>query len=151
MMWFTDSFSRRRHRVKARTTAFSLKLIASEIPGIRLGIYRFAPRLQPPGGAESNAGCRTLDVEAGGEMKPPQSTPDLIQQLRSIDWFQFEKLVALVYRRLGYTVTRWGGANPDGGIDLVIEKDDQRSAVQCKQWKTWNAAWLSAPNVSRWH
>jgi len=28
------------------------------------------------------------------------------------------------------------GANPDGGIDLIIEKDGQRSAVQCKQWKT---------------
>ncbi len=55
-----------------------------------------------------------------------------------IDWFQFEKLVALAYRRLGYSVTRRGGANPDGGIDLVIEKDGQQSAVQCKQWKTWN-------------
>ena len=56
----------------------------------------------------------------------------------AIDWFQFEKLVALVYRKLGYTVTRRGGANPDGGIDLVVEKDGMRSAIQCKQWKTWN-------------
>jgi restriction system protein len=47
-------------------------------------------------------------------------------------------LVALVYRKFGYAVTRRGGANPDDGIDLVIEKDGQRSAVQCKQWKTWN-------------
>lgn len=64
-------------------------------------------------------------------------TANLIEQLRSIDWFQFEKVVALVYRKLGYSVTRCGGANPDGGIDLIIEKDGQRSAVQCKQWKTW--------------
>jgi restriction system protein len=56
--------------------------------------------------------------------------------VRSIDWFQFEKLVAVVYGKLGYRVTRRGGANADGGIDLVIEKDGQRSAVQCKQWKT---------------
>lgn len=67
-----------------------------------------------------------------------QTTADLIEHLRAIDWFQFEKLVALVYRKLGYTVTRRGGANPDGGIDLLIEKAGQRSAVQCKQWKTWN-------------
>jgi restriction system protein len=67
-----------------------------------------------------------------------QTTTDLIEQLRSIDWFQFEKLVALVYRKLGYSVTRRGGANPDGGIDLVIEKDGQRLAVQCKQWRCWN-------------
>jgi restriction system protein len=68
----------------------------------------------------------------------PQTTVELLEQLRSIDWFQFEKLIALTYRKLGYTVTRRGGANPDGGIDLVIEKDAHRSAVQCKQWKTWN-------------
>jgi restriction endonuclease Mrr len=68
----------------------------------------------------------------------PQSTADLVQQLRSIDWFQFERLVALVYRKQGYAVSRRGGANPDGGIDLVIEKDGTRTAVQCKHWKTWN-------------
>jgi len=68
----------------------------------------------------------------------PAPPPDLIQQLRELDWFQFEKLVALLYHKRGYTVTRRGGANPDGGIDLVLEKDGQRSAVQCKQWKTWN-------------
>lgn len=68
----------------------------------------------------------------------PSTTTEILQQLRSIDWFQFEMLVGLLYRKLGYTVTRRGGANPDGGIDLVIEKDGQRSAIQCKQWKTWN-------------
>ena len=47
-------------------------------------------------------------------------------------------MVGLVYRKLGYSVSRHGGGKPDGGIDLVIEKDGQRSAVQCKQWKTWN-------------
>jgi len=71
------------------------------------------------------------------ERARPIPTTDLIEQLRTIDWFQFEKVVELVYRKLGYSVTRRGGANPDGGIDLVIEKDGQRSAVQCKQLKTW--------------
>jgi restriction system protein len=65
------------------------------------------------------------------------STQDIIRQLREIDWFQFEKVVAITYRKLGYTVTRRGGANPDGGIDLVIERDGERTAVQCKHWKTW--------------
>lgn len=79
-----------------------------------------------------------IAVAPGSEGNRPATTPDLIEQLRAIDWFQFEKLVELVYRKLGYAVTRRGGANPDGGIDLVIEKDGQRSAVQCKQWKSWN-------------
>jgi HJR/Mrr/RecB family endonuclease len=73
-------------------------------------------------------------------LRPPRSeTPtNLIDQLRTIDWFQFEKLVELVYRKLGYSVSRKSGANPDGGIDLVIEKGGVRTAIQCKQWKTWN-------------
>jgi HJR/Mrr/RecB family endonuclease len=68
----------------------------------------------------------------------PQTAAALIEQLRSIDWFQFEQLVALVYRKQGYSVSRRGGVNPDGGIDLVIEKTGKRTAIQCKHWKTWN-------------
>jgi hypothetical protein len=62
---------------------------------------------------------------------------DFATKLRSIDWFQFEKLTAVVYRKLGYTVTRLGGANPDDGIDLIAEKSGERMAVQCKHWKSW--------------
>lgn len=68
----------------------------------------------------------------------PRTTDQFVERLRAIDWFQFEQLVALVYRKQGYVVSRRGGANPDGGIDLVIEKSGTRSAVQCKHWKTWN-------------
>jgi hypothetical protein len=66
------------------------------------------------------------------------STSGLVEQLRSIDWFQFEKLLGHIYQKQGYSVTRRGGANPDGGIDLIIQKDGQCAAVQCKQWKAWN-------------
>jgi len=69
---------------------------------------------------------------------PSPQPINLIENLRTIDWFQFEKVVELTYEKLGYSVTRRGGANPDGGIDLIIEKDGQQKAVQCKQWKTWN-------------
>jgi hypothetical protein len=77
------------------------------------------------------------DVSEPGPPSEPLSTTELIEQLRSMDWFQFEKLVGHVYQKLGYTVTRRGGANPDGGIDLVIQQDAQCAAVQCKQWKAW--------------
>lgn len=59
----------------------------------------------------------------------------LQQQLRSIDWFQFEKLIALAYSGTG-SVTRKGGAHPDGGIDLIIERQGERIGVQCKHWKS---------------
>lgn len=70
--------------------------------------------------------------------KQLDGSTQIVEQLRVIDWFQFEKIVELVYRKLGYSVTRKGGANPDGGIDLLIQKDGVTSAIQCKQWKTWN-------------
>jgi HJR/Mrr/RecB family endonuclease len=65
------------------------------------------------------------------------ATEALSSQLRSIDWFQFEKLVAALFRQQGYTVTPKGGANADGGIDLILEKSEERIAVQCKHWKSW--------------
>jgi restriction system protein len=61
----------------------------------------------------------------------------LSESIRKIDWFQFEKLIAHLYTSQGYVVTRKGGANPDGGIDLILEKDGERIAVQCKHWKAW--------------
>jgi HJR/Mrr/RecB family endonuclease len=74
--------------------------------------------------------------QANAVATPP--APRLTDQLRAVDWFQFEKLVAHAYENLGYTVTRRGGANPDGGIDLVLARDGVQTAVQCKQWKAWN-------------
>lgn len=65
------------------------------------------------------------------------SPADLVAQLRATDWYQFEKLVGLVYAARGYTLNRRGGANPDGGIDLIIESNGEQTAVQCKRWKKW--------------
>jgi restriction system protein len=67
-----------------------------------------------------------------------ETTEELIKLLRRIDWFQFEKVVELLYWKRGYNVSRRGGANPDGGIDLVVERNGWMAAIQCKQWKTWN-------------
>jgi hypothetical protein len=87
--------------------------------------YPPAPTMAPPG-------------------KPPLTPADLLDRLRAIDWFQFEKVVARLYEKQGCVVNRRGGANPDGGIDLTIEKPGILRAVQCKQWKTWN---VGAPAV----
>lgn len=101
-----------------------------------------SPDPQPPPATERKRKPTEYVVTTSPPPTPhhyqPPADVDLLQQIHTIDWFQFEKLVALVYRKLGYSVARRGGANPDGGIDLVIEKNDQRWAVQCKQWKTWN-------------
>jgi len=54
-----------------------------------------------------------------------------------MDWFQFERLIQMVYASQQYHVTRRGGAKADGGIDLIVEKDGRKSAIQCKHWKSW--------------
>lgn len=133
-----------------RQMFFSIGIIALAFLGIVVlglvvfGIYRLATPERNMRGMTNNVfappfhvpdqKCDDYESEPERPSKPP-STSELIEQLRSIDWFQFEKLVGHVYEKLGYTVTRRGGANPDGGIDLIIKRDGQRIAVQCKQWK----------------
>jgi restriction system protein len=57
--------------------------------------------------------------------------------LEVLDWFQLEKLVVALFEASGYRAEHRGGANPDGGIDLVVENADGRVAVQCKHWGKW--------------
>lgn len=68
---------------------------------------------------------------------PSTTTAATDRDVKSLDWFQFEKLVAAAYEQQGYSVDRSGGANPDGGIDLTLTKAGTTFAVQCKHWKTW--------------
>src|SRR5262249_27688684 len=46
---------------------------------------------------------------------------------------QFEEFVADLFRRKGYAVEITQGSG-DHGIDLLMRKDQQVVAVQCKRW-----------------
>lgn len=67
-----------------------------------------------------------------------QKTAELVKLIRALDWFQFEKLLALLYTDSGYVVCRMGGAKADGGVDLLVEKPGKKGLVQCKHWRAWN-------------
>lgn len=73
------------------------------------------------------------------ESQDIQPIPELTisEKLRKIDWFQFEKLIELIYLHRGFSVKRLGGANPDGGVDLIVESLTERFVVQCKHWRKW--------------
>lgn len=58
-----------------------------------------------------------------------------IEAIRSLSWREFEELLGEAYRRQGYAVKENIIAGPDGGVDLVVEKDLNQYLVQAKQWK----------------
>ena len=55
--------------------------------------------------------------------------------LNAITWQQFELVIGEWFRTQGYNVKEYGGAGPDGGIDLVLSKGNETFLVQCKQWR----------------
>lgn len=55
--------------------------------------------------------------------------------LQNMSWREFETLVGEGFRRRGYGVKETGGGGPDGGVDLVLSKNGEKTLVQCKQWK----------------
>lgn len=67
----------------------------------------------------------------------PWTEARIIERLRAIDWYHFEKFNAAILEKEGWSVERKGGATPDGGVDLVATKSDVVTLVQCKHWKTW--------------
>jgi restriction system protein len=58
-----------------------------------------------------------------------------IESIRSLSWKDFERLVAEAYRRQGHDV-EFTAAGADGGVDLILTKDGERTDVQCKQWRS---------------
>lgn len=58
-----------------------------------------------------------------------------MDSLRSMDWRTFELLVGEAFRQQGYAVEETGQGGADGGVDLTLRKNGQRTIVQCKQWR----------------
>lgn len=60
---------------------------------------------------------------------------DAADALDGMTWREFELLVGEAFRQQGYRVIETGGGGADGGIDLVLARGNEKSLVQCKQWK----------------
>jgi len=85
--------------------------------------------LQKPSAAEGSSSTAEQDEH--------EKTLDVRGYLDKLDWFQLEKLVAVLFEQSNYRVESRGGAHPDGGIDLIVVTEGTRVAVQCKKWATW--------------
>ncbi|MCB2181317.1 MAG: restriction endonuclease [Desulfobulbaceae bacterium] len=57
--------------------------------------------------------------------------------LDDMSWQQFEILVGEYYRQEGYKVEEVGGGGADGGVDLILHKNEEKYLIQCKQWKAY--------------
>ena len=62
---------------------------------------------------------------------------DAAGTLDGMSWQQFEHLVGEAFRMQGYAVAETGGGGADGGVDLVLTRDGEKSLVQCKQWRAY--------------
>jgi len=58
-----------------------------------------------------------------------------IASIRSMSWQNFERLVGEAFRRQGFEVEERGGSAADGGVDLMLRKDDETTVVRCKRWR----------------
>lgn len=58
-----------------------------------------------------------------------------IEDVRALDWKEFERLLTEAFRREGYAVRRKDGSGPDGGVDVRLLRDGKATLVQCKHWK----------------
>lgn len=55
-----------------------------------------------------------------------------LEEFKTLDPREFEKIVAVIFKNLGYKAQLKGGPK-DRGIDIEITKDKKRDFVQCKK------------------
>ena len=57
------------------------------------------------------------------------------QGFEQLSWQDFEALIAELFRRHGFEVEAQGGDHADGGIDVIVKRDECTYLVQCKHWQ----------------
>lgn len=58
-----------------------------------------------------------------------------IDSIRKLSWKQFEQLLGEYFRRKGYSVEENFDDGADGGVDLRLFANGEKTLVQCKHWK----------------
>lgn len=77
----------------------------------------------------------SVPFASAGVRGHPATSTSSADHLRAIDWFQFEAVAARILESDGWVVQKSGGANPDGGADLVALRIGRKAVVQCKHWR----------------
>lgn len=77
----------------------------------------------------------TTAIEAPMKVRRTLDENDGADHIAQLSWAEFEELLAVAFKRAGFHVQHTGSSQADGGIDLILSKDDERTIVQCKHWK----------------
>jgi Holliday junction DNA helicase RuvB len=70
-----------------------------------------------------------------GYIGKPSARTDLASNVCSMTAVAFKEFTVSLFREMGYTVEITPGTS-DNGIDLLLRKNNQLIAVQCKRWNT---------------
>lgn len=116
--------------VMTNPKAVSANLGWMMVSGVSLGLQYVVPILCLFGAALSFFRRRQRTSLAANV-----TASDSAQSLEGMSWREFEMLVGEALRLQGYQVKEQGGAQPDGGVDLMVTKGSEVFLVQCKQWK----------------
>jgi len=115
------------------TVAFIIPLAKVLVPfAVLIGIVVLITLRMKSLSASQAAGFSTLPALTESEIPDPR--PNVEDALDALDWFQLEKLVVRLFELKGNVVLPRGGAKADGGIDLVVQTESTKAAVQCKHW-----------------
>lgn len=123
--------------------AFRMRRIPESDPASRA--EELVSRLQVKtwnAGPTPHPGAALVALPVGGDVKASQPVDlnpasELHGRLKSIDWYQFEKLVGAVFEGRGHTVTRRGNDKSSDPVDLVAERHGRKCLIQCCHWQAW--------------
>jgi hypothetical protein len=59
------------------------------------------------------------------------------ERLNALDWYQFKRLIAVLYEQKTYQTKRLVEGRQAPGIDFVLMMGSIEVGIQCKHWKMW--------------
>ena len=84
-------------------------------------------------GDESSSATRTIPIAEAYSRCLAQFIADHPHDLATIEWRDFERMLAAVFEGLGFGVT-CGPGSKDGGVDLRLTTSSTTYVVQAKHW-----------------
>lgn len=89
-----------------------------------------------------------LKKDAPPKPEPTSTTVPTLKMLRTMPSIDFEHVVADMFTKRGYCVTRTPASN-DGGRDLVMTKNGRKVLVECKRYAEGNL--IGRPDIQKFH